>query len=63
MAVQARGQLGFIGSDRIVLSYGCDLTLDVGDIKKTVDILQNPIIIGKDQNDLKVKTKFLTKRI
>ena len=57
------GQLGFIGSDRIVLSYGCDLTLDVGDIKKTVDILQNPIIIGKDQNDLKVKTKFLTKRI
>lgn len=38
------GRLGFIGSDRIALSLGCDLTLDIDNQKMHTDILQTPLI-------------------
>ncbi len=38
------GKLGEVGSDRLVTSFGCDFTLDLGGEKIQTDILQNPIL-------------------
>ncbi len=38
------GGLGELGSDRLITSVGCDLTLDVGGQKLPVDILQCPLL-------------------
>jgi hypothetical protein len=55
---------GYIGSDRIVFSVGCDfeiLTLDGNKIK--VDILQNPIVISKQgEESVQLKTTLHTVR-
>lgn len=44
------GKLGFAGSDRIALSYGSDIELEVGGDMVTTDILQNPIIYPENPN-------------
>ncbi|MFA6106471.1 MAG: transglutaminase domain-containing protein [Patescibacteria group bacterium] len=41
------GRLGKTGSDRIILSKGCDLELVVGDDMIKTEILQNPIVIAE----------------
>lgn len=42
------GRLGFLGSDRVAVSTGCELVLDIGDGEfYSTDILQNPIVISE----------------
>lgn len=38
------GSLGALGSDRLVLSTGCDFSVEISGQKIQVDILQNPIL-------------------
>ena len=57
------GRLGFIGSDRIVFSRGCDLEIktNVGKIK--VDVLQNPFYKGAQEEKIKINHNLKTKLI
>ena len=53
-------KLGFIGSDRITLSNGCDLLIKIKGRIHQIDILQNPFVIaegGKDSIEVKVDFK------
>ncbi len=56
------GYLGFVGSDRIVLSRGCDITIKVDNNSISIPILQNPFIFPK-QSELIVKNSFITKKL
>jgi transglutaminase-like putative cysteine protease len=53
------GKLGFVGSDRVVLSVGCDLDLVVGEEEFATDILQNPIVYPENES-LEVTRVFST---
>lgn len=53
------GRLGFVGSDRIALSIGCEISLKIGERDITVDILQNPIVLA-EKNSFVIETKFIT---
>jgi transglutaminase-like putative cysteine protease len=55
------GGLGFVGSDRIVLSIGCDIPIKIGEKNIRADILQNPIIVPLSGSDsFSVETEFAT---
>lgn len=55
------GGFGFLGSDRIALSLGCEIPIETGDKKIMVDILQNPIVILERVADsFSVTAEFLT---
>lgn len=55
------GMLGFVGSDRIALSVGCDIPLVVDGKEICVDILQNPIVMPEDsKNDFSYAVSFNT---
>lgn len=41
------GGFGEVGSDRIAFSVGSDIPLRIGDVEKTYDILQHPIVIAE----------------
>jgi transglutaminase-like putative cysteine protease len=56
------GSLGQIGSDRLITSYGCDLTLEVGETKIQADILQNPIAHSQN-NEARAKCKITVSSI
>jgi len=45
------GRLGETGSDRIILSKGCDLELSAGDDMIKTEILQNPIVSAEKGNE------------
>jgi len=49
------GGFGFVGSDRIVFSFGEDIPLKAVDEDLVVDILQNPVVIAQGGKD-SVKT-------
>lgn len=51
------GRFGYLGSDRIVLSRGCDFVIDIDGKKIQTDILQNPIIVA-DLGESSVETSF-----
>ncbi len=53
------GKLGFLGSDRVAFSVGCDLELKAGGETFATDILQNPIIYPEN-NKLEIKRIFST---
>lgn len=56
------GSFGFLGSDRITLSFGCDMAVELKDgaVCRT-DILQNPIVIaGNGSESIKIKSRFST---
>lgn len=55
------GCLGSIGSDRIVLSIGCDIPVDINGKTYNIPIFQNPFIVS--DNGIDVKVSFITKRI
>lgn len=58
---QKSGELGFVGSDRIVMSVGCEIPLTVGGKSFRADILQNPVILTeKNKSQLISDTKFIT---
>ena len=56
-ATRKSGRFGYLGSDRIVLSRGCDITIEVFDTKIKADILQNPIVVP-DLGTSSVETSF-----
>ena len=58
------GEVGQIGSDRIVLSYGSDHTLKTGKVQLKTDILQTPIVHCKQgANNLHIDYDLHTKRL
>ena len=55
------GQLGWLGSDRIAFSIGCDIPVEVNNRIIYLDILQNPIIISESSSEsLDIKVNFIT---
>ena len=56
-ATRKSGRFGYLGSDRIVLSRGCDISIEVFGTKIKADILQNPIVIP-DLGSSTVETSF-----
>lgn len=42
------GRFGFAGSDRIIFSYGCDISLVLDGKAVQIDILQNPFLYSND---------------
>lgn len=58
--INKSGELGFVGSDRIALSTGCEIQLHIGDRGLTVDILQNPVVIADKPQSFFIETSFLT---
>lgn len=42
------GKLGFVGSDRILFSVGCDMVIQTGERGMRTDILQHPFLIDGD---------------
>lgn len=58
------GHLGKIGSDRIVLSIGCDIPIKIKGQTHQAPILQNPFVFTTQAEDsVQTKVKFTTKRI
>jgi hypothetical protein len=57
------GALGFIGSDRIIFSYGCDLEIETPSRKIKIDILQNPFYKGTREDKIKIEHKLKTERL
>jgi len=57
------GQLGFVGSDRIAFSYGCNILLEIKGQEKRADILQNPLVFpqnGPDSCSIKMQLKTIS---
>lgn len=53
--------LGAVGSDRIVLSIGCDIPVDINNKKYSAPILQNPFITASQgENSFQSQTNFIT---
>ncbi len=44
------GDFGFLGSDRIVFSYGCCLPFIINGQKITIDLLQHPYLLSRDSS-------------
>lgn len=58
------GGFGKVGSDRIILSKGCDLKLVSGADNLNISILQNPLINpGKGELSIQIKCEFSAKII
>lgn len=55
------GRLGFVGSDRIALSIGCEIPLKIAEQDVTVDILQNPVVLA-EKDSFTFETRFVTVR-
>ncbi len=55
------GRFGFVGSDRVTLSIGCDIPLLLNGEEIRTDILQNPFIYPREvEKDLDMNIQFLT---
>ncbi len=54
------GRFGFTGSDRVILSKGCDIPVIVNGQKVMIDILQNPYLIG---DEIDIGVNFITKTL
>lgn len=53
------GRIGFVGSDRVAFSTGCDIPIFADGKEVRADILQNPIIIAEGyEKDFLIKTMF-----
>lgn len=58
------GKFGFVGSDRVVFSHGCEIPVMIRGKKVFLDILQNPFIYPEiKDNDVSVTVKCLTKTL
>lgn len=61
--VQA-GALGFAGSDRIVFSVGCDMSIPIDNQTLQLDILQNPHVFAENgDNSIQTIFSFTARRI
>ena len=57
------GKLGFAGSDRIALSVGCDIPIEINQKEYSLDILQNPYVISEHGSySVKLEREFITKK-
>ena len=45
------GKFGFVGSDRIALSVGCDINLTVGTKVIVTPLLQHPIFVPREEGE------------
>ena len=55
------GELGFVGSDRIVLSVGCEIPIIISQKSFCADILQTPIVLTeKGKDSFTLETRFAT---
>lgn len=57
------GQLGFVGSDRIIFSHGCDLEIATEKGVAKIDILQNPFYKGTREEKVKIKHNLKTEQL
>ncbi|KKQ86317.1 MAG: hypothetical protein A3I88_01030 [Candidatus Portnoybacteria bacterium RIFCSPLOWO2_12_FULL_39_9] len=58
------GRLGFIGSDRIIFSFGCDIPIEIGNKTVVIDILQNPFLYSENGlDDFEIEMGFEAKRL
>lgn len=58
------GRLGYIGSDRIAFSFGCDIALRIDNEIVRVPLLQHPFLVQKKKSlRLTVQTQWHAKRI
>jgi len=57
------GKFNFLGADRITMSIGEDIPLEVNDEIFHTDILQNPITICDNKKDISVKLEYKSKII
>jgi len=55
------GRLGYVGSDRIIFSVGCDMPLEINEKLVSMDILQTPSVVPKEaEKDLRITTTIST---
>ncbi|MFA5829074.1 MAG: transglutaminase domain-containing protein [Candidatus Gracilibacteria bacterium] len=58
------GRFGYVGSDRVIFSYGCDMPLIVDDLKIRAPILQNPIIVpAAASKEIQMEIQCLTENV
>jgi hypothetical protein len=57
------GRLGYLGSDRIVFSRGCDYTISINGQDHQIDILQHPVVIQETSGPELVARAEVTTRI
>lgn len=58
------GGFGVIGNDRIIFSYGSEITFKIANQDLTLDILQNPVILAeKGENSMEEKINFVVQKI
>lgn len=58
------GKFGFVGSDRIALSVGCDIPVQWGEMTERVDILQHPFVwSGQGTANLLTETTFSIRKV
>lgn len=57
------GGFGAVGSDRVVVSIGCDYALNVGGRTVEVPILQNPVILQTDDGATESRLTVTTERL
>lgn len=58
------GKLGFVGSDRIMLSFGCDIPIQIDGNAIIIDILQTPFVYplqGPDSFETAMEFRTITK--
>lgn len=60
---QKSGAFGFVGSDRILMSVGCDFPLEAQGRQVTCGILQHPVVVAeKGPSSISVSLSFTAKR-
>ena len=58
------GAFGFVGSDRVVFSVGCEIPVNIHDKEIFTDILQNPFLVGlENANDVAINLEVTSKKI
>ncbi len=56
------GRFGYVGSDRVIFSYGCDIPVVVDGAVVKLPILQNPVVLpGIRPDDIEMEIEFVTK--
>lgn len=57
------GGFGHVGSDRIVVSHGCDLPIEVGNRAMQAPILQHPVILSEHAENVTTTLNFRATRV
>ncbi len=58
------GRLGFVGSDRLVLSYDADVPIEIDGQKVTADLLQHPFLVSaEERTHFSISTNITAQRL